>query len=289
MKKNQGNYDLTCDGPKNIVLVSIYFGVSCSQIDDFFALRLKVNTFLIIFAKCSGLWRDPNNSEISIHLEVPVMSLAWVHKYVNSAGLAWTTFPNKIKLRPKHFFFTNIRLETTCRVAANATGISSCYYCKVESVSGSLKQMLKLPKRACSSFPHLCDHFFGYFTKKNTGIICKLFMSTKKLPVFQSNAAATTATVWLARRAITLLFCFDLHRFGCVSKWNHHDAIHLVTSPRVFLKVWRWWPLRHFQRPQLFHLNAEIVVKRGFSLFWWWLCSEVLYSARPFRPPQKTP
>jgi len=33
---------------------------------------------------------------------------------------------------------------------------------------------------------------------------------------------------------------------------------------------------RRFERPQLFYLNIEMVVKRGFSEFWWWLCREVL-------------
>jgi len=43
------------------------------------------------------------------------------------------------------------------------------------------------------------------------------------------------------------------------------------TSNRLFLKVWQWWPLRHFERQQLFHLNTGIVIKQGFSVFRWWL------------------
>jgi len=38
-----------------------------------------------------------------------------------------------------------------------------------------------------------------------------------------------------------------------------------------FYKVWPWWPLGHFQRSQLFHLNTEMVIKRGFSVLWRWL------------------
>jgi len=56
-----------------------------------------------------------------------------------------------------------------------------------------------------------------------------------------------------------------------------------------FLRFDLWWPLRHFQTPQLLHLNTEIVTKRGFSVFWWWLCTEILpYFERPFRS-LKTP
>jgi len=31
-----------------------------------------------------------------------------------------------------------------------------------------------------------------------------------------------------------------------------------------------------FEKPQLFHLNNELAIKRCFSVFWWWLCSEIL-------------
>jgi len=34
--------------------------------------------------------------------------------------------------------------------------------------------------------------------------------------------------------------------------------------------------IRHVERLQLFHLNTEMVIKWGFSVFWWWLCREVL-------------
>jgi len=54
--------------------------------------------------------------------------------------------------------------------------------------------------------------------------------------------------------------------------------------------------IRHFEKPQLFHLNTEIVIKWGFGVFWRWLCREVLLYferpleifARPFRS-LKTP
>jgi len=37
-----------------------------------------------------------------------------------------------------------------------------------------------------------------------------------------------------------------------------------------------------FERPQLVHLNTVIVINLGFSVFWWWLCNEVLlYFERP--------
>ena len=56
-----------------------------------------------------------------------------------------------------------------------------------------------------------------------------------------------------------------------------------------FFKVWPWWPLRHFEKPQLFHLNAKMVMKRRFGAFWWWLCSEVsLHFERSFRSPINT-
>jgi len=32
-----------------------------------------------------------------------------------------------------------------------------------------------------------------------------------------------------------------------------------------FFKVWPCWPPRRFERPQLFHLNADVVVKQCFS------------------------
>jgi len=32
-----------------------------------------------------------------------------------------------------------------------------------------------------------------------------------------------------------------------------------------FFKVWPWWSLRRFERPQLFHLNAEMAIKRDFG------------------------
>jgi len=35
---------------------------------------------------------------------------------------------------------------------------------------------------------------------------------------------------------------------------------------KVFFKVCPWWPLRYFERPQLFHLNAEMFVKRHSSV-----------------------
>jgi len=51
-------------------------------------------------------------------------------------------------------------------------------------------------------------------------------------------------------------------------------------SLHVFFKVWLGWPLRHFQRPQVFYLNTEmfvikrvlvflvVAVQRGSTLFW---------------------
>jgi len=55
-----------------------------------------------------------------------------------------------------------------------------------------------------------------------------------------------------------------------------------------FFKVWPWWPLRHFEKLQLFHLNTKVVIKRGFTVFWWCLCSEVLlYFERPLENVEK--
>jgi len=40
---------------------------------------------------------------------------------------------------------------------------------------------------------------------------------------------------------------------------------------QVFFNVGLCWPQRHFDRPQLFYLNTEMVVEQGFSVFWFWL------------------
>jgi len=37
-----------------------------------------------------------------------------------------------------------------------------------------------------------------------------------------------------------------------------------------FFKVWPCWPQRHFERPQLFHPDTEVIAKQGFNVLWWW-------------------
>ena len=57
--------------------------------------------------------------------------------------------------------------------------------------------------------------------------------------------------------------------------WNLPDCV------LGFSNVWPWWPLWHFEKPRLFHLNTEMVIKRGFNAFCW-LCRDVLlYLERP--------
>ena len=43
-----------------------------------------------------------------------------------------------------------------------------------------------------------------------------------------------------------------------------------ISHLRKFFIVWPWWPLGGFERPQLFYLDTEMVVKQSFSVFWWW-------------------
>ena len=64
-------------------------------------------------------------------------------------------------------------------------------------------------------------------------------------------------------------------------------GVHIGTQ---FFKIRPCWPQRHFKRPQVFHLNTKMVVKRRFSAFWWlWFCGEVvLYFERPFRVSQNS-
>jgi len=38
-------------------------------------------------------------------------------------------------------------------------------------------------------------------------------------------------------------------------------------TPGVF-EVWPWWPLTHFEWPQLSYLMTKMAVKRGFYVFW---------------------
>ena len=52
---------------------------------------------------------------------------------------------------------------------------------------------------------------------------------------------------------------------------NHREDLNHSST---FFKA---WPLRHFERLQLFNLNAGMAIMQGFSVFcWWWLCSEIL-------------
>jgi len=43
-----------------------------------------------------------------------------------------------------------------------------------------------------------------------------------------------------------------------------------VGPARDFLKISPCCLQRHFERPQLFYLNTEMIVKQGFRVFWWW-------------------
>jgi len=79
-------------------------------------------------------------------------------------------------------------------------------------------------------------------------------------------------------------------------KWLRPNKPFTCAQNQAFSKFdLPWWPLRHFEKPQVFHLNTEMVIKRGFSVFWWWLCKVLLYVERPLekfeRPFQflKTP
>jgi len=67
--------------------------------------------------------------------------------------------------------------------------------------------------------------------------------------------------------------------FACYSQiseamqWRRVSILALLLAAhmqRVLFKAWLCWRPRHFERPQLFHLNNEMAVKRGFSAFWWW-------------------
>jgi len=62
---------------------------------------------------------------------------------------------------------------------------------------------------------------------------------------------------------------------------NHCFRINLYIIS--FLKDLTLVAVKKFERPQLLHLNIEMVIKRGFIAFWRWLCREVLlYFERPF-------
>jgi len=75
--------------------------------------------------------------------------------------------------------------------------------------------------------------------------------------------------------------------------WINHWANRANAQGLAFLglntKTLLCW-LKQFERPQLFHLNTDMVIRRGFIAFWW-LCREVLLYfarlmeefARPFR------
>jgi len=54
-------------------------------------------------------------------------------------------------------------------------------------------------------------------------------------------------------------FSFTYFEDGVKRKWwNQSD----------FYKVWPCWQQKHFERPQLFHLNTEVVAKQGFTASW---------------------
>jgi len=57
-------------------------------------------------------------------------------------------------------------------------------------------------------------------------------------------------------------------QFTWIFVGNGSHAHKILWPLQRFLKVWPRWLQRHYERPQLFHLNAEMIVKQGFGLLW---------------------
>jgi len=72
-----------------------------------------------------------------------------------------------------------------------------------------------------------------------------------------------------------------------VQNCRTRSASNVITNmpDQGFRKVWPWWLLRHFEKPQLFDLNTKMAINRGFNIFW---REVLLYFERPFRS-LKTP
>jgi len=48
---------------------------------------------------------------------------------------------------------------------------------------------------------------------------------------------------------------------------NRSDAYKVLRTPPIFLKFWPCWLQRHFDWPQLFYLNTEIIISKVFVTF----------------------
>jgi len=64
--------------------------------------------------------------------------------------------------------------------------------------------------------------------------------------------------------------------------WGVELCWHVANWPSYFPTVYSFDQGLRFDRldilrdRNLFHLNTEMVIKRGFNIFWWGLCREVL-------------
>jgi len=50
---------------------------------------------------------------------------------------------------------------------------------------------------------------------------------------------------------------------------NRCHAYKTLWAPPEF-SIWSCWLQRHFERPQVFHLNTEVIIKQSFGVLWWW-------------------
>jgi len=56
-----------------------------------------------------------------------------------------------------------------------------------------------------------------------------------------------------------------------------------------WVKFWAWWRQIHFERTQLFHLNVDIVVNQGFSVFDTASKTSFYCNLRDFERPFRSP
>ena len=67
---------------------------------------------------------------------------------------------------------------------------------------------------------------------------------------------------WWQRDVASTWFEQTLNTGTC--DWSPNTALDVRQGGRGF-KVWLWWAFRNFEKPQVFHPNTEIIIKRGFS------------------------
>jgi len=140
--------------------------------------------------------------------------------------------------------------KTVAHVAHRASGLPKCLCCvhKAHCVAQCPTCFYQSQGSALFS-SHLFVTLFEIF-------LC--VVTTKPSSVLPFEVTGSCAVKW---RAVIVNSCLICHLLRC----------HKFSKVIAIFKVWPWWPLRrHFERPQLSHLNTEMILKRGFSLFWPW-------------------